>query len=320
MARKSRKAGGSPRRTGGGSFRPVKAFFVANLILWGVLGGWYFFQPPARQQEVGRLVGNLLDSRKQITAFDVAWDLWQIYYSEDYVRGLPPGDKTHVYGGAPVSASAPVRVLANTGYVVGYSDALGNPLWAAYKMTDLTLGDTPPRPEEFSVDSRTVARIEPSVYSRSGYDRGHLAPNYAIATRYGRRAQEETFLMSNIMPQKHGLNAGLWKNLEQKIATNYPGRFGEVWVLAGPIFGAKPERLQRRVAVPEAFYMIIVDESDGRVRAQAFIFPQDATGDSLDAYLASIDEIERRTGLNFLAELPDDAESALESRKVARVW
>ncbi len=126
--------------------------------------------------------------------------------------------------------------------------------------------------------------------------------------------------MSNIIPQKHGLNAGLWKSLEQKIAANYPGRFGEVWVIAGPVFGARPERLQRRVAVPEACYMIIVDESDGRVRAQAFIFPQEPGKQSLDSYLTTIDEIERRTGLDFLAELPDDAENALEGRPVERAW
>jgi endonuclease G len=126
--------------------------------------------------------------------------------------------------------------------------------------------------------------------------------------------------MSNIIPQKHGLNAGLWKTLERKIATNYPGRFGEVWVIAGPVFGARPERLQRRVAVPEACYMIIVDESDGRLRAQAFIFPQEPADPQLDRYLTTIDEIERRTGLNFLAELPDDAENALESRAAGRAW
>jgi endonuclease G len=129
-----------------------------------------------------------------------------------------------------------------------------------------------PRPDNFAVDPRTAARIEPEVYTRSGYDRGHLAPNHAIATRYGAQAQAETFLMSNIMPQKHELNGGLWRQLEQRIATSYAGRFGEVWVLAGPVFGANPERLRGRVAVPEACYMIIVDESDDRVRAAAFLF------------------------------------------------
>ena len=83
----------------------------------------------------------------------------------------------------------------------------------------------------------------------------------------------------------------------------------------------RSEKIRRRVAVPEAFYMIVVDESDGRVRAEAFLFPQDTPGAAkMDDYLVSIDEIERRTGLDFLGELPDEAEDALESRKVERAW
>lgn len=318
MARKS-----SARSAFPGALRRTKAFVLANVVLWGVLGGWYLFQPAARQQEVAALVGNAFDSRKQITAFDVAWDLWQLYYSKDYVAAVAPGDRTHIYGGIPQLriGGGTVRVLTNTGYVVGYSDELGEPLWAAYRVRDIEPREAPPRPEQFVVDMRTVARIDPDVYSRSGYDRGHLAPNFVIATRYGAQAQEETFRMSNIIPQKHALNAGLWKQLEQRIATSYPGRFGEVWVLAGPVLGERPEKLRRRVAVPEACYMIIVDESEGRVRAAAFLFPQDTSAEaSLDAYLTNIDEIERRTGLDFLSELPDPAEDALEARKLERVW
>ena len=66
MARKS-KSVGFPR-----ALRRTKAFVIANLVIWGAIGGWYFFQPPVRLQEVTRLVGNLFDSRKQITAFEVA--------------------------------------------------------------------------------------------------------------------------------------------------------------------------------------------------------------------------------------------------------
>jgi endonuclease G len=310
----ARKSAGIPR-----SLRRTKAFLVINLVLWGGIGGWYLFQPPARQHEVASLVGNLLDSRKDVTAAEVAWDLWQLYYSQDYVRTALPGDKTHLYGGAP-TGSAAFRVLANTGYLVGYSDALGDPLWAAYHLVDRPLKESPPRPEDFNVDARTMARIDSAIYNRSGYDRGHLAPNYAIATHFGKQAQEETFLMSNVVPQKHSLNAGLWKSLEQKIATNYPARFGEVWVIAGPVFGPKPEKLRRRVTVPEACFMIVVDESDGRVRVEAFLFPQDANGPELARYLVTVDEIEQRTGLDFLAALPDEAENALEAKRAARVW
>ena len=319
MARKS--SARSPKIPG--ALRRTKAFLIANVVLWGTIGGWYLFQPPARQQEVAQLVGNAFDGRKQVSAFDVAWDLWQLYYSKDYVAGVAAGDKTHLYGGVPRLRpdTGPVRVLANTGYAAGYSDALGNPLWAAYRVTDAEPAEAPPRPDEFMVDPRTVARIEPGDYTRSGYDRGHLAPNHAIATRYGRQAQEETFYMSNIIPQRHALNAGLWKQLEQRIATRYPARFGEVWAIAGPVFGSNPEKLRRRVAVPESCYMIIVDESDGRVRATAYLFPQETPeGARLDDFLVSIDELEHRTGLDFLHELPDPAEDALEARRAERAW
>lgn len=313
MARKS-------RRGSAGTWRRTKFFIVSNLILWAGIGGWYLFQPEARKADVARLVWNAFDSNKQITAFDVAWDLWQLYGAEDRVAVVATGDRAHSYAGVP-RTERPVRVLVNTGYVVGYSDALGNPLWAAYRVGDVELKPAPPRPDEFRADPRTTARVESDDYARSGYDRGHMAPNYAIATRYGRAAQEETFLMSNITPQQHALNAGPWQKLEQRIATNYAGRFGEVWVVVGPIFGEKPKKLSRRVSVPEAFFMIVIDEREGGVRAQAFVLPQEApaTGEP-GAYLTSIDEIERRTGLDFLGELPDEAEAKLEATKAERMW
>jgi len=296
-----------------------------------VIGGWFFLQPAERQREVTRLVSNAVQGKKDITAFEVAWDLWQLYYGKDYVTiggmdGTGSGTATtssdlhYFYGGAPKSPSAPLRVLKNTGYAVGYSDARGNPLWAAYRVSDRPVSEAPPRPEKFVVDKRTAARVTPAAYTGSGYDRGHLAPNYAIALHHGARAQEETFLMSNIIPQRHGLNAGLWKRLEQKIARNYPGRFGEVWILAGPIFGGNSQRLGEGVAVPEACYMILVDENAERLRTLAFIFPQQPRSDNLADYLTTIDEIEGRTGLDFFSTLPAATEQTLEAAKASRVW
>ncbi len=56
------------------------------------------------------------------------------------------------------------------------------------------------------MDTLTIAKVTHNDYTHSGYDRGHMAPNYAIATRYGQEAQKETFLMSNIVPQLGNLN------------------------------------------------------------------------------------------------------------------
>lgn len=318
---KAGRAARGRKRGGGGKLRAVLWF---NAVLLAVMGGWYVMQPPARRAEVSQLVGNYFEKNKRIELLDVALDLYRMYYGEDFVAGVAAGDRTHAYGGAPLARgfAHPVRFLANKGYVAGYCDVLENPAWAAYRVADTDgLTEAPPRPERFATDLRTAARVAPEDYTNSGYDRGHLAPNHAIATRYGEEAQRETFLMSNIVPQRHALNGGAWKQLEMKIATSYPGRFGEVWVLAGPVFGARAETLRNGTVVPEAFFMIVVDESDGRVRAQAFVFPQETpAGPELSRYLVSIDEVERRTGLDFFHELPDEVEDALEAKRAERVW
>lgn len=127
--------------------------------------------------------------------------------------------------------------------------------------------------------------------------------------------------MSNITPQRHALNAGVWKQLEMKIATSYPARYEEVWVIAGPIFGERPKELRGIVQVPEAFFLIVIDEHEGKLRTMAFIIPQEASSEvSPDRYLTSIDEIERRTGLDFLPDLDDVTETEIEGVVAARVW
>ena len=331
MARKTKSASRSAKPSA--RLRPflrARAFLWLNLALGLVLGGWYLFQPPGRQAEVRLLVRNAFAENKRVELVDVAWDVLQFYSSPDFVSAAPvAGDRTHLYAGAPAASAgdSEARLLANRGYLVGYSDKWGVPLWAAYRVADVDPLPSPPeRPERFEVDHRTAARIEPEAYSNTGYDRGHLAPNYAIATRHGAAGQRETFLMSNVIPQRHGLNAGLWKSLELEIATSWPARFGEVWVLAGPILGPRPVALPggkggSAPLVPEACFMIVVDESEGRARSLAFVLPQaPAEGAVLEDFLTSVDEIERRTGLDFFRDLPDQVEAGLEARKAGRVW
>lgn len=307
----------------------VKFLVALNLAVATLLGGWFVLQPETRQREVRRLVENAFERNKRVSAFDVAWDVWQLYYADSATGRVAVGDKTLVYGGPPrpgpggAGVAVPAfRVLTNQGYAVGYSDALGNPVWAAYHLRDLAkLPTAGARPEKFETDRRTAARVAPEDYTNSGYDRGHLAPNYAIATRYGAAAQRETFLMSNITPQLHSLNAGLWKELELKIATSYPARYEEVWVLTGPVFGATPKKLRGGVAVPEAFFLIVIDENEGKLRTLALLVPQAAPAAAdPERYLTSIDEIQRRTGLDFLSELDDVAEKQVEAQRATRMW
>lgn len=227
-------------------------------------------------------------------------------------------------GGAPVSRF-PLTVLHNTGYDVGYDESRRNPAWVSYKLTSAPKNtDADKRPSDFETDSRTRSRVPSSVYSNSGYDRGHMAPYNAIDLQYGAAAGRQTFLMSNITPQKHELNAGFWKNLEQRILHRYPRRFGEVRVTCGPVFGPVPVTLGHAVQVPESFYLIVTerDVATGEIRAQAYLVPaNDVRGDTDPTdYLTDIRQVETLTGLDFYPKLPRTDQDALETAKAIKAW
>jgi endonuclease G len=167
---------------------------------------------------------------------------------------------------------------------------------------------------------RTFSRISPNDYKASGYDRGHLAPNSAISSQYGREAQLETFLMSNIVPQSPDLNRKVWQRLE-KMENDYAQNLETVWIITGPIFDPHIQHIKNQVEVPDALFKILFDEQKGTVRTLAFIIPQTVQGNEpLDRFLTSIDEIEKLTGLDFLAPLSDENEDKLEAAVANRLW
>lgn len=228
--------------------------------------------------------------------------------------------REYAYAGLP-KGTAQVLVLRNKGYVVGYSEDRKDPLWACYRVFHVTETQTPPRPSRFTTDLRTTAKVSSDDYTRTGYDRGHMAPNYAIALCYGREAQLGTFLMSNVIPQKPELNRQIWQRLEMLIAKDYAQELGDVWVITGPVFGADTRKLPGGVAIPDACYDVVLDEVQGTPRVLAFVIPQDVpSGAKLEDYLRSVDDVEALTGLDFLSDLPDDLENRLEADKPTTLW
>jgi len=232
-----------------------------------------------------------------------------------------------IYKGVPSSDGFKswYRVFRNADFMLGYSDVRGNPLWVSYALAPVEKGAKRyKRPSSFKVDWRSANKVTHKDYTRSGYDRGHMAPNYAISTLYGRQAQLDTFLMSNITPQKPKLNRKLWQRLEEVGVKHFTQLSGKLWVITGPVFDEDVQRLDSawRVEIPDAFYKIYI-----RARAEqppqtlAFLMPQNVRGnESLARYVVSIDKIEALTGLDFFSELDDGIEAKVEARTVSSVW
>lgn len=231
------------------------------------------------------------------------------------------------------------RIMRNSGFMVGYSELRMNPLWVTYRLEEMPAGAIDRRPSGFQEDWRSVVRVKHDDYTGSGYDRGHLAPNYAIAKVHGREAQLETFLMTNISPQKPNLNRKIWQRIEQTAMDYFAPLKKEVWVITGPIFAgsaldySKP-RLARKakqgqgtektfIEIPTAFYKIFIAPAtqDRPIEVLAFIVPQDVKGNEpLTKFVRSVREVEKQTGLDFMHRLPQPEQDKLEQTVLPELW
>jgi endonuclease G len=151
------------------------------------------------------------------------------------------------------------KLLHKKAFDICYSYKLKNPLAVVYKI-DGSLIDKynySRKHLRFKPDYSLPrkCRSYPQDYSHTGYDRGHNAPNAVFD--YDKSIQKETFLMSNISPQKPGLNRKLWAKIE-KFARYEARKYGYVRIITGSC-GSLGNLGKRRhyVNIPSYWYKII---------------------------------------------------------------
>lgn len=217
----------------------------------------------------------------------------------------------HFYSDQPLYTNEALNVLTNIGYLAGYSENHKVPLWVAYQLFKVEQLEAPPRPSGFKVDDRTKAKLKQSDYTNTGYDRGHMAPNYGISVCYREEAQQETFLMSNVIPQQPKLNRNQWKKLELDVAKKLSQHFENAWVITGPILGTNT--LACGANIPQFCFKIITVEVSGCPLVLAYLMPQKPSG-LLSEYTCSVDDIEKLSDIDFFHMLPDRLEDRLEEQ------
>lgn len=302
--------------------------FAAFILLWAIAGDWYVHHSRKWLQQkselwpdaitaplllIGNPVGDFTDALG-LTGHDAVYE---------YDTEAPKGEV--LFAGAPVRTGEPapddVRIVSKGEFWIGWSPSLRHPLWVAYHVPQDAAFPNSKRPNFFK-DKFVPESPLPGSYSGSNYDRGHMAPNYAIVTRFGVKAQKKSFLTSNISPQTPALNRGVWRELERRIADLWTARYGELWVIVGAIPSSSGNTIYGTgIDIPDAFYQVIVAQEGMDVRAMAVIYPQDVEwGEWPTRGLISIDELEKLTGLDFLPELPEFIQSPLEAELPSRLW
>lgn len=209
------------------------------------------------------------------------------------------------------------QIISRTGYTLSYNAQTRTPIWVAWELTKEETRGKEERCTEFYPDPQVKGKkVEMYDYSRSGYDRGHMAP--AGDMKWDEKAMKESFYMSNICPQNHELNKGDWNDLEIK-TREWARRYGKAYIACGPVY-KEGESIQTigssRVAVPHAFFKAILINKKGKPIALGFYFENESGHQNLQEYLISIDELEKLTKLDFFSLLPDEIEENIEKTNV----
>ena len=318
---KKRKKKGRSRRVS----LKVGAILLVFLILWGIAAEWFVHHPRAWIADRSPMLSApLLLLGNPLADITDALD-WTGYDTVcEYDTEAPNGSV--LFAGAPRRTGDPapsnIRILDRGEFLIGWSDSLRHPVWCAYHVTKDAKHENGARPS-FTKDKSTPATPSPGDYTRSGYDRGHMVPNYAIVTRYGATEQKKTFLTSNIAPQTPALNRGVWRDVEHRIADLWSARYGEIWVVVGCISSrTNAETLSGTgIDVPTSFYQVIIAQEGMDVRALAVLFPQRIPWRAWAARnIVTIRELENLTGLDFNPDLPSFIQDPLETDRPSRLW
>ena len=213
------------------------------------------------------------------------------------------------------------QLVDRTGYALLYSEVYEQPLWVSYKLTkDEIQNKVSKRTNNYRLDPyiETGSAVL-SDYKGSGYDRGHLAPAADMA--WSDKSMSESFFLSNISPQVPSFNRGIWRVLEEKIR-KWVLEEEELYIITGPIIQPNHNTIGlHKVAVPHWYYKIIIDNYQPEVKAVAFIIPNRNTNNNpLSSFVVSIDQIEKKTNLDFLSRMPEKLQHVIESKVNLSEW
>ncbi|MEZ4792642.1 MAG: DNA/RNA non-specific endonuclease [Gelidibacter sp.] len=211
------------------------------------------------------------------------------------------------------------QIVHHASYSLSYSEPYEQAEWVAYELKKSHLSSTNFKRPYFKIDKAVkTGAADWRNYKNSGYDKGHLCP--AGDRNYNQAAHDETFLTSNISPQDHEFNSGIWNTLEQK--TRYwANKYDGVFVVTGGVLKGKMKTIgEEHVAVPNQFYKIIMDANQGKVKMIAFLMPNKDSHEPLYNFVVSVDSIETLTGIDFFPELEDKLETQLEASSDYKNW
>lgn len=170
-----------------------------------------------------------------------------------------------VYNGKFPVTKEPTTIICHKRYVIGYSKIRHAPLWVAEALTSENVKNANiKRIDAFRPDPAIPASSQANQHEfiATGYDKGHMLPYEDFAD--DEQAANESFFMTNMVPQKANNNRGIWRSLEGKVRKLATTK-GTVFIITGPIFAKSPITLNAGTPVPQALYKVVISPSTKEV-------------------------------------------------------
>ena len=219
--------------------------------------------------------------------------------------------------------------------------------WTCYQLHEGNTLSTTDRNDDFKADDDVAVSPILEDYRNSGFSRGHLCPS---ADRQCTKEQnKQTFFLTNMQPQWQEHNGGLWKNLED-LVRNFATDDSKTDAHCDTLYVVKAATITDKVTindtevdgiyadrcvggegheneliVPKFFYMALLHYNKATDTYHAIAFwtlhkDESDTNKSYGDYAITIDELEKRTGIDFFCNLPDVVEKEVEAEIDLDFW
>jgi len=206
------------------------------------------------------------------------------------------------------------------GYITSYNHQHEQANWVAYTLSPQKLLGVVERSNKFLPDPLiTPETANTHDYTKSGFDRGHLAP--AADMKYSETAMRECFYLSNISPQAPQFNRGIWKKLEEKVR-DWASKSNQIFIVTGPILNnhlVNKIGREHQITVPEYFFKAVVD-TNKMGNGIAFVMKNQGSQLPLKTFAITIDSLEHLTGRNFYFQIPQKKQEKIEKTVHFEHW
>ena len=208
--------------------------------------------------------------------------------------------------------------------------------------------DYVPSAYQVTHDEYTTGKYTTSCTNLDGSNMTLFARGHICASEDRQTTEDQnydTFITSNIHPQYQAHNAGLWQRMEAKVQNwGYSNSFRDtLYVCKGATIGNVTlngtttsgiipysevrskfgVNLTGTLTIPRYWYMAVLRLKNGQYQAMAYWTEQinsSCSSTTLQSCMISIDELERRTGIDFFCNLPDDIEDSIEATLNTSIW